>query len=337
MNTIVTVADLLRGCEAGDMQTVGIMQVIPLLGKRIANDVAMTGDVRVSNENYGHMKFSNTADVPAIIPQHAGYLTTYGAQDHATPDAVIVNKEAELNTAMCIEQSQGGRLKGTGDERLIIMPFHLRQEAFPIRSTKRYSKLWDAISDFTSRLGLSRAGGHINVFLEHFQSQLEHFIAEFEHVDRQLGALIFINGHLVGIERYPSAKHFEEVWDTLIRECYGSLAHEVAATEQPRAVDTRIPMASEFDDVDGLVRSLREAQASELEAVTALIRSVLNEPLTVVAEGVSNSTGWKLTTFDNDHFIGQAVSDGDTTLYLSIIATEHRRTREPTVVEAFAL
>ena len=334
--TTRTLSDILRGTVAGDMQTVGVMQVIPLLGRATNNAVALVSDVRVSNTNYGHMKFNNQADLPAIVPQHAGYLTNYKAQDHATPVAVMVNKVAELNTAMCIESSRGGQMRGDGTEELIIMPFQLRETAFNTRNINGYSKLWKEIANFSKRLG-SSVGGHINRFLDAFRDQVEHFVAEFELLDNQVGAVILINGHLVGVERYASAVHFAEVWETIIRDCYGTLAQEVAEVERIRAVDTRVELGEGFTNLDDIIDGLLQADATEREAVSSLLRSVMNEPLVVVAEGEHSVIGWRLETYKNDHFVGQAITSGSDVLYASIIATQYRRSREPNEVLALAV
>ena len=330
-----TLSDILRGTVAGDMQTVGVMQVIPLLGRVTNNEVALVSNVRVTNTTYGHMRFNNLADSPAIVPQHAGYLTDYKAQDHATPIAVIVSDVAELNTAMCIESSRGGVLRGDGSEELIIMPFQLRETAFAKRNISEYAKLWRAIGSFAERLGTS-VGGHINRFLDAFRDQVEHFVAEFELLDNQVGAIIVINGHVVGVERYASAGHFAEVWETIIRDCYGTLAQEVVEVENIRAVDTRVELGNGYGSLDDIIDGLLHADAAEREAVSSLLRSVMNEPLEVVATGENSSTGWRLETYENDHFVGQAIGDDDNILYASIIATQYRRSREPDEVLAVA-
>jgi hypothetical protein len=155
--TTIRVADVLHGCTPGRIQSVGYMQVIPLVSE-LSDDRFVSpveGQTEVFTTSYGTLGFRNPGDCVLIVPCHAGYVVKQAAQDHAMAHAGVIRSAGErsFNTAMCIQQSQGGLIQ-RGSYRMLILPYALRERALEVRKQASYNKLWDAISVFNQEMGI---------------------------------------------------------------------------------------------------------------------------------------------------------------------------------------
>src|SRR4051812_28989858 len=110
---LIRIADLLKGCTAGRLQSVGNMQVLPLCSELqdqrfVAPDVA-----RVATEGYGNLVFHNPTDQACLVPVGTTYIVPQAAQNHALPHAgcVKAQERKRYQTAMCVQQGQGGYIK----------------------------------------------------------------------------------------------------------------------------------------------------------------------------------------------------------------------------------
>lgn len=138
---------------------------------------------------------------------------------------VLAEKRRRFDTAVCIQETEPGLIR-EGSFRMMVLPYPLREPALEVRHEDNYSRIWPAISALNREAGLEEEGNLVH-FLTRFQRELDQFVAEFECVPEQVGAIILIAGHVVGIERGPSRAYFASIWDALIRECYGSQAVRV--------------------------------------------------------------------------------------------------------------
>lgn len=318
---LTTFADLLRGLQPGHAQTVGVMQVIPLTGEELA-EFGSPEQVKVSSPQYGTMVFDNYAQPqPTIVPHGAAYIVKEAAQDHAVPHVVIIAKGQRVTvpTAMCIQASQGGHFANV-QQSLSLLPATLRASALRMRREQGYSRLWDKISAYTAESGAPHARAHLVAYLQEFARQLDEFVAEFEPVDGQLGAIVLINGRVVGVERVPSYVYWRAYWRPLIRECYGSLAMTVAKKEQPSFPETRRPLAGTFTSPQDVLAALDAIEAAEAEATRSVVRSVLSEPLTMAQD--ENGGRFSVYGLSSPLFVGQAVYEGAQAVYASCVGTE---------------
>ena len=319
----IRVADVLHGCTPGRIQSVGYMQVIPLVSdlsdNRFVSPVEAEADVFTTS--YGTLGFRNPSDCLLIVPCHAGYVVKQAAQDHAMAHAGVVCSAGErsFNTAMCIQQSQGGFIQ-RGSYRMLILPYALRERALEVRKEKSYNKLWDAISVFNREMGV-QAAGHLEFFLKHFRKELDEFVAEFECVPGQIGAIILVDDQVVGVERAPSHAYWQSVWPCLIRECYGSLAIRVAQLkgERPEAPVSRTPVP-EVSSLDELESVIAEIARQEDERAKATVRELLDEQLTLTRD--ESTAGLSIETVQPGRFTGQVIRDGDRIVYASLPATQ---------------
>jgi hypothetical protein len=320
----IRVADVLHGSAPGRIQSVGYMQVIPLVSE-LSDDRFVSpveGEAEVFTTSYGTLGFKNPGDCVLIVPCHAGYVVKQGAQDHAMSHAGVVQSAGErsFNTAMCIQQSQGGFIQ-RGAYRMLILPYALREAALAVRKDKSFNKLWDAISLFNQEMGI-QAHGHLEFFLKHFQKELDEFVAEFECVPRQIGAIILVDEQVVGVERAPSHAYWQSVWPCLIRECYGSLAIHVAQQKGERAgaPASRPPLPDDIGSLDELESVIAEIARQEDERAKATVRELLVEQLSLTHD--DSTAGLSIETVQAGRFTGQVIRDGERIVYASLPATK---------------
>lgn len=318
------VGDAMHGCTPGRIQSVGYMQVIPLVSE-LSDDRFVSpveGEAQVFTTHYGTLGFRNPGDRVLIVPCHAGYVVKQAAQDHAMAHAGVVESAGErsFDTAMCIQQSQGGLIQ-RGAYRMLILPHALRETALEVRTVKSHNKLWAAIALFNQELG-APSHGHLEYFLKRFQKELDEFVAEFECVPRQIGAIILVDDQVVGVERAPSHAYWQSVWPCLIRECYGSLAIRVAQLKSEHAAVPawRTPLPDEINSLDELESAIAEIAHQEDERTKAIVRELLDEPLPLTRD--ESEAGLTIETVQPGRFTGQVIRDGERIVYASLPATK---------------
>lgn len=318
--TTMSVADVIHGTNPGRIQSVGYMQVIPLVSE-LSDDRFVSpieGEAEVFTTSYGTLGFRNPGETVLIVPCHAGYVVKQAAQDHAMAHAGVVKSAGErsFNTAMCIQASQGGFIQ-RGAYRMLILPYALRERALEMRKAKSYNKLWDDISVFNKEMGV-QAAGHLEFFLQRFQKELSEFVAEFESVPRQIGAIILVDDQVVGIERAPSHAYWQSVWPCLIRECYGSLAIRVTQLkgEDAEPPASRTPLLAGIGSLDELESVIAEIASEEDERTKSTVRELLGETLKFKTD--ESTAGLSIETVRSKRFTGQVIRDGERIVYASL-------------------
>jgi ARG/rhodanese/phosphatase superfamily protein len=319
----VTLAEILKGTESGKMQSVGIMQVIPLTADYEDERFVSPDQAKVSTSDYGKLRFENNTDSIIIIPCNASYVVNQAAQDHAMAQLGVIEGKAYkiYDNAMCIQQSQGGLIQ-SAEYKMMILPFSLREAALELKDIKEYNKLWKYIDRFNRQFNIT-AGGELVHFFKQFEKELDQFVAEFECVPNQVGAVILINGEVVGIERTPSAKYWESVWPALIRECYGSLAIEIRQNSKAKNVppDTKVKLR-DAKSLGDLKSAIEEADEREKEIAAEKIQELFGETFEPKKE--EKVAGYKVETIENQEFTGQIIRDGVRVVYGSVVATQYR-------------
>ena len=316
----ITIAEILKGAEAGRMQSVGYLQVIPLLSDIQEERIVSPEELRVSTSGYGSMVFENGSGKVSVVPAHAGYVVKQAAQDHAMAGAGFVGKRRNrsFDNAMCVQQSQGGYIK-PDKHKMMILPFSLREHAYDKLGEKGYNKLWQSISEFNERLGLKKHG-HVEYFMDKFKEELDQFVAEFEPVPRQIGALVLLDGKLVGVERAPNYSYWLSIWPALIRECYGSLAIEYRKSmgDQPRPPQVKVPLPDQVASLEELQEALKKAREAEEEMAREKVRELIEDEFTRKRE--DKMEGFTMETVHHDQLFGQIVLDeGQMVVYASLV------------------
>jgi len=329
--TKVEISEILRGCEAGAIQSVGYMQVIPLTSDLHFEKYVTPKAKNVSTDSYGTMIFRNEdSSKEVLVPAHTACLTKQAAQDHSMTHAGLVKAKSSktYNTAICVQQSQGGYIRGSEkDNRLIILPHSLRETAYKSRNENSYGRMWPNITQLMCDGGVNERRGNLIKFFNKYDEQLEQFVAEFEPVPDQVGAIILIGGEVVGVERTPNPEYWLDVWPMLIRECYGSLAILEAKKngKTPPVPKTRVALRK-ANSLRDLRRALDDAKNKERQKVSNLVNNICSRELETVSKGRSRDN--RLETVGasgNDSFIGQIIRESQKVVYASLVATETYR------------
>jgi len=324
---MLTVESILKGTGLGPMQSVGQMQVIPLV------DVSSGGvaerfappELEVGTHGYGAVTLRNANDKPTIVPYGAGWVVKQRAQDHAIGSGAFLKagEQRVLSHAMCIQQSQPG-LIATAKHVLTILPAKLRSKALAMRHVDQYSKLWEHITAFNTELGLSSVANLVT-FLSTFEKQLDEFVAEFELVPRQVGAIVLVAGEVIGIERSPSSAYFAAVWEPLVRVCYGSLA-VAAAKDRKDPPATRLPLvpvAKSLAALRNVLAELRDREVRLTAQIGSFVKGLRLERADKADDTLDDHTLWTVAGkphTDNRAFGGQVVTTGSSVAYASLVA-----------------
>jgi hypothetical protein len=311
----ISVDDILSGTFAGERQTVGNMEVIPLIGED--DDTFAPPDFEVSTRNYGEVHVRNTQDRPVIIPPGSAWMVDQAAQDHAVGGGKIVKAGVSqtLKNACCIQETQGGLIR-KGEHKLTILPVAMRTHALSNRTTGDYSRLWGSVRSFKQSMGMSGSGNLVD-FVSQFEKQLDEFVAEFELVPKQVGAAILINGKLVGVERAPSKEFWEFMWEPLVRVCYGSLAIREQVNVKKAIYRATL---GDADSIAALVEAVEEANKQDTEVTTKALTKLKAEKLKDTLD--QNEGLASLTTVANQRLAGQIVSTNNGVLFASLCAAK---------------
>ena len=90
----ITIASVLKGCTPGRMQSVGYMQIIPLLSDIIdKNFDPPVGNVEASTTDYGTLNLKRISNSPTIFPTGGSVVSKQHAQNHASPKGIFLSKK----------------------------------------------------------------------------------------------------------------------------------------------------------------------------------------------------------------------------------------------------
>ena len=321
MTTTMKLGELFDGCRLGDLQSAGLMQVIPILADRTPEDrFANPGEAIVGTSGYGSVVVRNPSARILIVPMNAAYMSKHGSQDHAVTSAGVIEREkaTTFNNSLCIESTQGGTMPPDA-YRLSILPASLRADAANTAGRQvQYSALWNNIEQFNQEMG-SGHRGHLRDFFERFEQELDEFIAQFEPVPRQIGAIVLIGGEIVGIERTPSQTYWLGVWEALIRDCYGSRAMQTA--KRVREVPETRARLGEVTSLDELELEILHAERREQLGVEQMFEQLKNEDLEVSQPYTHKVHGtMDVKVVKNPHIFGEVVTESDGVIYASMVA-----------------
>ncbi|UGQ14824.1 hypothetical protein LO772_15365 [Yinghuangia sp. ASG 101] len=319
-----TVDDLLAGVCPGRVQSVGRMQVLPLLaGDAPTADLGDPAGLGISTDNYGTLHFRNETAGPVLVPSHLAVIVSQAAQDHAMPRAALVTAGGARSyaAAMCVQQTQGGLIRH-GRHRLAVLPPSLREAASDLPAEPGYNRLWPAVSRFKDSAQVPGAADLVQ-FLKRFATELDQFVAEFECVDDQIGAVVLMDNRVVGVERAPSHTYWRALWEPLIRFCYGAEAVRREAAGIPADPGARVPLTPPrggdgTDTLALLAAAVRDANAREQATAERTAAATAAAPVVVGVD--EEAAGIAVGTVVGDALIGAYALAGETPVYASLTA-----------------
>lgn len=333
--------ELLKGCRPvkdrdGNIivQSIMNMQVVCLttdaeysLDTRFANPFTA---LIASNKSYGQISFTNKENKEVILPAQMAIMTKQNAQNHGMIKAGYIKPNActTFYDAGCVQGGQTGYFRDTQEFRMI--PVTMREMLFDsIKESSDFSRIYPAIQKL-GRDTDSNTNNYLNIYFEKYDKKLEQFIAHFERPKNLIGIIVLIDGEIIAIDKFPSFTYAEQVWDLMIRDCYGSLAiiselkHKTSSNE---FYETYMNMKKSHQEnvVDLLEKALKKTKekitSSVLEKIQELLDLTFNA--TLDTEGHSTSrTAPKSFVIETEGYIGQVITENEFNHLVSIVRRE---------------
>lgn len=281
-----------------------------------------------SNRRYGHMNIANETDRDMIIAPQVAVITSRRAQDHGMVKSAVVpsNTSRDYNDAGCIQGSVTGYIK-SGDADVHFLPVTVREMLLEkVGHSHNYQNIYPAIASAGRRTGANSGHYYTNYISRHSKVSAE-FIAHFERPTDVIGAIVFVDGEIIAIDKFPSYTYFQQIWDLLIRDCYGAVAIESMVNNSQYS-------GQRFKDALGVARESSDVtHATPYELFKHSLNILESNISALVVERVAELLG---VTFDKSHdednsdgfyqswvlksegYIGQAIVSGDNHLLVSI-------------------
>ncbi len=335
-------AELLKGCRPikdGDgnviVQSILNMQVVCLttdneysLDSRFGNPLTA---LVAGNSSYGQINFTNKENKEVIVPTQMAVMTKQSAQNHGMTKAGYLGKNAHVtfHDAGCVQGSQGGHFNGTQEFRML--PVTMREMVFDtVGKPESYNRIYPAI-DKLGRDTQSNAGTYLNVYFEKYDKKLEQFIAHFERPRNLIGIIILIDGEIVAIDKFPSFTYAEQVWDMMIRDCYGSLAI-ISELKQKSSMNEFTQSYEEVKKthpetvIDLLEKALKKTKEKMTLNVTERIQELLELTFDATLDTVGNpsvsATAPKSYVLKGEGYVGQVITENEFNHMVSVVKRE---------------
>jgi hypothetical protein len=334
-------SELLKGCRPvkdkdGNIvvQSILNMQIVCLttdieysLDNRFANPLT---SLVSSNSSYGQISFTNKENKEVILPTQMAIMTKQSAQNHGMVKAGYIESKAQTtyHDAGCVQGGQCGYFHSTSEYRMI--PVTMREMLFDaIGQTSGHGNIYPAIQ----KLGQdtqSGTGNYLNVYFEKYDKKLEQFIAHFERPKNLIGIIVLIDDEIVAIDKFPSFTYAEQVWDLMIRDCYGSLAiisdlKHRTSTNVFYTTYHEIKRNHQNNVIDLLEKALKKTK----EKITSNVQDKIQELLDLTfdvkldTEGQSSlSRAPKSYVLKTEGYVGQVITENEFNHLVSIVKRE---------------
>lgn len=326
---------LLKGCDPVRkdgrvmIQTILNMQLIPLTtDQEYSHNIfanPLSDQVLVSTRRgYGALTIKNETDQPVIIPAHSVYMTDYPAQDHSTSKAVYIGRNTNKNVddSRCVESSQGGDIKPSVEGlHKKSLPYHLKEVAFSNAGEEGYNKIWPNVAEFNQSVN-AQSGAHIKYYFSKYERRINEFIAHFERPENLIGVIVLIDGEIVAIDKFPSFQYGAQVWDLLVRDCYGSLAivSEIQNKEPELLFTSQLSKSRKKSD-ESVPNFLQRVLDKTRKKLGETVLDRIEEVMDITFSETSDDTDQDFTSkmLDSEGYIGQVIAQSDFNHLVSIV------------------
>jgi hypothetical protein len=291
----------------GFPQRSGVLTILPIFGPEVEQGFTLPlTELRLSRvQGYGNVElFNSSQEDVAIVPLHMGYIQD-GAQNHALCRSAFIppNKTLMMKDACCVQQTQGGYLKGK-EQWFFILPLELREKALELRGEASFGKLWKDISNLNERFQLPRRG-HLEQIISRERAYLNQYQSRFELLSGQVGAFFFLRDKLVGLEIAPSHRYFRELWMPLVCFGYGVAAMWEERFNQGNELGDLVPYS--VRNLDELEEQLQhERKKVQEQWMKKLSQTDWNQGKVEVEDTYRNL---RLNTVIGNDFAGQFVEE----------------------------
>lgn len=342
MNTTREFTELLKGVRPIKdkdnniiIQTIMNMQLVGLttddefsLDDRFANPLTA---LKTSNRSYGQMTFTNEANKETIAPTQMATMTKQSAQNHGMVKAGYIgaSQNKTFNDAGCVQGSQAGHFSNTNEFRFI--PVTMREMLYnAMENGSGYDRIYPAIRKLGSDTQ-SDAGEYLDRYFSKYDKKLEEFIAHFERPNKLIGVIVLVDGEIVAIDKYPSFTYAEQVWDMLIRDCYGALAimaelKGLGGRKTFTEVLNETRPTNSSSVLDRIEKALNDTKRRTTKSVEEKIQDLLDMTLEA-NEDVDGNSGRSLNDpksylLKNEGYLGQVISQSNYHHLVSLVKKE---------------
>jgi len=333
--------ELLKGCrpikdDEGNIivQTILNMQIIGLttdkeysLDDRFENPLTA---LRASNSSYGEVRFNNTTNKEVIVPTQMAVMTKQRAQNHGMTKSGYIgkNQQTTFHDAGCVQGSQGGTFRDTQEFRML--PVTMREMAFnAVKDGRGYDRIYPAIRNLGKQTQ-SNTAEYLDKYFSKYDKKLEQFIAHFERPKNLIGVIVMIDNEIVAIDKFPSFTYAEQVWDMMIRDCYGALAI-ISELENKTAntvfTDTFKDVKREHQGnvVEMIETALKKTKKSITDSVQEKIEEILELEFDAERDNEGHSSNMGAPTsyiLKNEGYTGQVITESEYNHMVSIVKKE---------------
>ena len=314
----------LAGFQPKQPQIVGNMTVIPLVStEKEFKGIAGAENVRLQKDiEYGSLELVPCEDEITIVPNGYTIITKERAQDRTVPAVHILQKSKRVNS-YCVQSSQSGLMNPNKDGKdenktIRLLPLAVRHCAYNAdrKNDRNIGALWGKLGEINRQLGVN--GDYLVNFFNRFQKDLEQFVAQFEPIPNQRGAIVLINGRVVGIDIMPSSKSFFNIWEMLIRDCYGGEAIRL----QNQGEIAPIATLDNVNSIDRLLTAVQVMAENERKWAYDIVKAVLDQEAVVENDSVIKTKKLgklAIKRLLSDELEGQVILDkNDCAVYLSL-------------------
>ena len=338
MNTTRDFTELLKGCRPvkdsdGNIivQSIMNMQIVCLttdaefsLDSRFANPLT---SLTAGNSSYGQMSFTNKENKEVILPAQMAVMTKQSAQNHGMVKAGYIEPKAQTtyHDAGCVQGGQTGYFRGTQEFRMI--PVTMREMLWDaVGQTSGHGNIYPAIQ----KLGVdtqSGAGNYLNVYFDKYDKKLEQFIAHFERPRDLIGIIVLIDSEIVAVDKFPSFTYAEQVWDLMIRDCYGALAimselkNKTTVNEFTLSYE-ELKKNHQDNIIDLLEKALKRTKKSMTDSVQEKIQELLEMTFDAKLDTEGQASGArapKSYVLKADGYVGQVITENEFNHLVSVV------------------
>ncbi|NJO62861.1 MAG: hypothetical protein HC836_32965 [Richelia sp. RM2_1_2] len=287
-------------------------------------------DVVASNRGYGNLIFKNNSKKEVILPTQIAVITKQSAQNHGMVKSGYVSKNStvEYNDAGCVQGSQTGYISTTGDGDYRLIPVSMREMLFDkVGDTAGHANIYPAIEKL-GRDTKSDTSNYLDRYFTKYDKKLQEFIAHFERPKNLIGTIVLIDGEIVAIDKFPSFTYGEQVWNRLIRDCYGALAimSEINNKTNAKLFTEEFAKVKTGETIlDRLSIALNKTKTTITKSVEDKVKELLELSFdaTLDTTGNPNTSGApKSFVLKHQGYVGQVISEENYHHMVSLVKRE---------------
>jgi hypothetical protein len=329
--------DLLKGCRLQKdangiiVQTIRNMQLVCLTTddefsvNRFANPLTVLG----SNKAYGHLHLRNPdAHKDMIVPAQIAVITKLQAQNHGMVKAGFIKAGSftDFNDAGCVQGSQAGAIREDANSQDIrFIPFGAREFIWDKANNNGHlDNIYAAIEKVGRDTG-ANSGKYLDQYFTKFDKEINEFIAHFERPARTIGTIVLIDGEIVAIDKFPSFEYCEQIWDCLIRDCYGAIAiTEENKGKKGAKLFTEMLSKTVRENGESDIAFLQRTLSKTKHSISSNVKERLEDAMELEFSETrdADGSGYKSTILKTEGYIGQVISESSFYHLVSIVKKE---------------